>query len=452
MTKASRGSLINFLFSWRGSIGRGPYALTGTILIFVKWNLDRILGAGFFNQPWPIRYIFPHENFLGLKADERTIVALLAATSLPFIYVGLVLTFKRLRSAGLPFWLVLLFFVPFLNLLFFLLLCTFPERVGELPGVEARKTSVLDNWVPRNLLACAALAVVLWAGPALLGIYIFHDYGWGLFLGIPFGLGFVSAMLFGWHNPSTIRNGLLSAFIATSLGLGLLFFSAIEGLICILMALPIVCPLALLGGILGSLIKSGRAKSMCVLFSGTVFLMGFEHLENHRPPTYAVVSTIDVDAPPSTVWKNVVTFSDLPEVQDWLFKTGIAYPIHAKIQGEGVGAQRYCVFSTGPFVEPITVWDEPRELRFGVTSQPAPMQEWTFYTHIHPPHLDQSFRAEEGQFLLEPLPEGGTRLHGTTWYHNDLWPASYWKIWSDFIIHRIHLRVLNHVKALSEET
>ena len=58
-------------------------------------------------------------------------------------------------------------------------------------------------------------------------------------------------MLFGWHNPSTIRNGLLSAFIATSLGLGLLFFSAIEGLICILMALPIVCPLALLGGILG---------------------------------------------------------------------------------------------------------------------------------------------------------------------------------------------------------
>jgi hypothetical protein len=41
-------------------------------------------------------------------------------------------------------------------------------------------------------------------------------------------------------------------------------------------------------------------------------------------------------------------------------------------------------------------------------------------------------------------------LEGTNWYHHHLWPADYWQLWSDHIIHTIHLRVLNHVKHLSE--
>ena len=115
-----------------------------------------------------------------------------------------------------------------------------------------------------------------------------------------------------------------------------------------------------------------------------------------------------------------------------------------------MGAVRHCVFSTGAFVEPITIWDEPRHLRFDVTAMPEPMQEWTFYSDVHPPHLEGYFQTTQGEFLLERLPEGRTRLHGTTWYHNDLWPANYWKVWSDHLIHRIHLRVLRHVKQLAE--
>ncbi len=46
---------------------------------------------------------------------------------------------------------------------------------------------------------------------------------------------------------------------------------------------------------------------------------------------------------------------------------------------------------------------------------------------------------------------GRTRLEGTTWYTNRMWPADYWRLWSDLIIHRIHSRVLRHIQALSEE-
>jgi hypothetical protein len=64
--------------------------------------------------------------------------------------------------------------------------------------------------------------------------------------------------------------------------------------------------------------------------------------------------------------------------------------------------------------------------------------------------LDGHLESKRGEFRLERLDGGRTRLTGTTWYKHNMWPATYWRIWSDFLIGRIHRRVLNHVKNLSE--
>jgi hypothetical protein len=144
-------------------------------------------------------------------------------------------------------------------------------------------------------------------------------------------------------------------------------------------------------------------------------------------------------------------FFELPEPSEWLFRTGLAYPIRARIEGSGPGATRYCEFSTGPFVEPIKVWDEPHLLAFRVTDNPAPMHEWSPYAQVQPKHLHGYLVSKRGQFRLIRLANGQTLLEGTTWYQHGLWPAEYWRWWSDAIIHRIHLRVLNHVRMLAEE-
>jgi hypothetical protein len=89
-------------------------------------------------------------------------------------------------------------------------------------------------------------------------------------------------------------------------------------------------------------------------------------------------------------------------------------------------------------------------LKFSVISNPPPMQEWTLYAKIHPPHLDRFLASQGGQFRLVRLSNGHTLLEGTTWYYHNMQPELYWKLWADQIIHRIHLRVLNHVKALAE--
>jgi hypothetical protein len=79
------------------------------------------------------------------------------------------------------------------------------------------------------------------------------------------------------------------------------------------------------------------------------------------------------------------------------------------------------------------------------------MTETSPYGQIHVRHLeDRDFQPERADFVLTPLPNGGTRLEGTTTYQNKMWPGEYWRLYTDAIVHGIHHRVFEHVKQLSE--
>jgi hypothetical protein len=216
------------------------------------------------------------------------------------------------------------------------------------------------------------------------------------------------------------------------------------------MALPLALPLGAIGGLVAynALHSRAASRSLPILLLLPPASIGYD--THVRPPVYEVRSSIVIAATPEQVWKHVISFSDLPEPREWYFRTGIAYPERARIVGSGPGAVRYCEFSTGPFVEPIEVWKEPRLLRFRVTENPAPMNEWSPYAHVAPRHLHGYLVSRQGQFLLTALPGNRTLLEGTTWYQHGLWPAEYWRWWSDAIIHRIHLRVLRHIRTLAE--
>ena len=454
-------SFLGKFFSWRGEVGRGFYVVAGLVLFALKWNIDRLLGHHFFSISWmPYSYLLPGMDLPTALKDRQALLLMLAGTALPFIYVGVVLTVKRLRSLQVPRFLVGFFFVPFINLLFFAVLSVLPaksrDRETDAGAEEVPPPNLLAHIVPRHPAAAfffAAFAAVLPNFLLLwLSIYLFKEYGWGVFVGLPFVVGMLSALLTGVHSKSGWGMCLgVAAFSSFAFG-SMCLVLAMEGLICLAMAMPLAVPMSILGGVAAYFIQAAYHANRVppVLLLGLLLLMGAESADDREPVTFPVTSTIEIDAPPEVVWRHVVSFHELPPVEDWLFKAGLAYPVRAEIHGSGVGAVRHCVFSTGPFVEPITVWDEPRRLQFGVTKMPAPMEEWTFYDHVHPPHLDGYFRTTQGEFRLERLPNGRTRLHGTTWYHNDLWPAHYWKQWSDHLIHRIHLRVLKHVKHLAE--
>lgn len=459
---------IRFGDLWRpeGTIGRGAYALVGVVGFAVKHNLDRLIAFYGFHRPWNLfNYLVPASDvtrITELHGEEAVFLGAMVAWSLPFIWVGVVLTLKRLRSAGLSQQLVALFFLPFLNLLFFLFLCLAPER--DASNAESittpRKQSALTRIVPESALGSAAIALLITVpiglGIGALGAEGLRNYGWGIFVALPFTIGFAAALIYAVRRPRSLGGCVGVACLSISLlGLGFLGL-AFEGIICLIMATPIALPLAAFGGACAYLVQRRRwvETGAPVLFSALLlFVPGVEVAEHGvaaTPPTFVVRSSIDIAAPPEKVWHEVVAFSEIPPPTEWMFRAGIAYPIRADMLGSGSGAERHCVFSTGAFVEPITVWDEPRLLKFSVRSNPPPMEEWTPYPHIDPPHLHGFMVSEGGQFLLTPLPNGGTRLEGTTWYQHRLWPATYWSLWSDEIIHTIHMRVLTHIRNAVE--
>jgi len=162
-----------------------------------------------------------------------------------------------------------------------------------------------------------------------------------------------------------------------------------------------------------------------------------------------VTTSVIVSAPIERVWDVVVAFPHISKPPEGIFRLGIAYPIEAHIEGSGVGAIRYCTFSTGNFVEPITRWEKPSLLAFNVISNPPPMNEFSPYGNIDPPHLHGYMISKHGQFSLTQR-DGKVVLEGTTWYTHSLAPQWYWGPISDQIIHQIHARVLNHIREIAE--
>ena len=450
-----------------GTTSRGRYLALGVGLFALKFAIDMLIASGF-HREWSVRHylIWPDEEtvtVLQLAPANRDFGLVMLGVSLPFVYFGVTQTLRRLRDAGLPLALVVLFFVPLVNLILIALLCVFPPRLRLTPSGEppvARRARVIHRKVAGESSAGAfavavGVSVALTVGIVYLSANLLQSYGFGVFIGAPFVLGWLSVVLFGIPKKRRFGECVLVMTAALVLAGCVLLAVALEGAICILMASPLAFLLGLFGAAVGYVFQSrpwAEDSMPALILTVIVMLPTLTAAESFTPATpdvRAVTTSVIVDAPPEVVWERVVSFPPLDEPTDLLFRSGIAYPRRAEIVGRGPGAVRYCVFSTGPFVEPVEVWDAPNRLAFRVTEQPCPMEELSPF-HIHPPHLDNFLVSQRGQFLLDRLPDGRTRLTGTTWYTNRMWPTAYWNVYSDYIIGRIHRRVLDHVRTVAE--
>lgn len=297
------------------------------------------------------------------------------------------------------------------------------------------------------ILSTSAISAVF----ALVGIYVIGDYGLALFVLIPFLMGALPSFLYSRKKELTWRKSWKMALLTLTVCTASLLLFAIEGIICIAMALPIAILFEFIGCLFAyTYLNRANNKNMKPMFLFIALIPLVQWTERHsRPEVKPVTTSIIIHASPEQVWKQVVSFPRLSAPTEYLFRAGIAYPTHATIQGSGVGSIRYCHFTTGCFVEPVQIWDEPNLLQFSVKEQPEPMKELSFWD-IDAPHLHDYFVSKKGQFKLTRLPNGDTKLSGTTWYYHNIRPALYWRTWSDYIIHKIHLRVLKHIQQNAE--
>ncbi|MBI3547774.1 MAG: SRPBCC family protein [Elusimicrobia bacterium] len=299
-----------------------------------------------------------------------------------------------------------------------------------------------------SVLATGAIGSLLFVLLALVN----KNYGFGLFVLAPTTLGFFAAAFHGYRKPRTRKQCAAVTGWTMFFAFSLLMAFAWEGLICILMASPIILLLGLLGSEFGFRLQAARhgAKNGVML---TVLLLNpaFAAIESRValvPPVQSVRTTLEVDAPPETVWKAVVGRRRY-RGHNLLFRAGVNHPVSSELVRVDGAYFLKCRSAEGEFLAPVSELTPARELAFRLEETPAPMKEMNLQ-HVDAPHLHGYFNVVEGRFSLKPLPGGRTELSGSTKYQYAIWPVSYWRLWTDRILDRMHRNVLEQVKETAE--
>lgn len=450
--------VLRLWFSFVPPVGRREYVLSGLLLGAIKYLGDAALIYATTGRVWTVLdYVSPAANLAGTRSagGPDYLLPVLAVWSLPFLWIGVSMSMRRAIDAKWSAWSALFFFVPFLNYLTLLVLSLLPTDHGRATWPEP-PLSTIDSRLPR-VLDATLWGVSIALAMVGLSVYALSNYGAALFFGTPFVMGAVTAYRFNRREPSSQKDTMKVVVMSYLVVAGVLVLTAAEGFACLTMAAPLALGIGTMGAYLGRQLASRDPRSPQAAWLGILMLPISATVEARLAPTdlrlplREVRSAVEIDAPPEVVWQQVIAFPPMPEPGALVRRSGIAYPVRAEIRGAGVGAVRYCVFSTGAFVEPITAWEPGRRLAFTVDSQPRALTEWSPYANVTPPHLDGYFTSRRGEFRLIALAGNRTRLEGSTWYQMELAPAAYWVLFGDGIIHAIHDRVLSHIKRNAEQ-
>jgi hypothetical protein len=127
----------------------------------------------------------------------------------------------------------------------------------------------------------------------------------------------------------------------------------------------------------------------------------------------SIESVVDIQAPPTAVWQNIERVPPIPtgELQpSWSHAIGFPNPVEATLSEEGVGGVRHATFEGGVlFIETIDRWEPERRLGFSIQAQTERIPKTTLDEHVTVG--GRFFDVLYGEYILEPLPKWGTRLH-----------------------------------------
>lgn len=311
----------------------------------------------------------------------------------------------------------------------------------ELSRAKASRGKIVLGIIVADLVAIALLGLAFkLTGTTSSGSAASVMIG-SVFIVVPLVMGLVSAWF--WRDQGLSTGGyFLYSLADCALALVLSAVFMAEGGICLLIVSPLLILMVFGGALLGRILFARQNSRLNLsLIPLALGVLVFDALSPHHAGC-EVTDRVVIHARPAVVWQHIAAFPPIPDRPNfWLFQMGLPYPVQSTIQGVYVGAERRCVFSQNlVFEERVTECEPNRRLTFDIVRQPA-----------HPEILGHA-AVKRGQFLLQDNGDGTTTLIGTSWYELYVYPSWYYRLWADGIARQVHLRVMNHVKAVCETT
>jgi hypothetical protein len=267
------------------------------------------------------------------------------------------------------------------------------------------------------------------------------DFGWGMFVAVPFVSGFAVAALV--RKP---RRVFACEVVGGIITFSVLLFSGWEGIICCAMSLPLVAGGVAVGAYVGYKVRGrfidqmagpGKAAAL-IVFLSPFFIAAVDRVERpFRSVQQREVFTteITVPVPVERAWDLVARMRPLDGPRPFLLRVGLPVPTRCELSEAAVGATRVCYFDSGLIAQEVTEWQRPSFMRMRVTNSTLPGRHWLSF-------IDASYElsAEGGQTRVVRHTTIGTRLY-PRWYWR---PLERWGVTSE------HEFVLSNLQRWSQ--
>jgi len=246
--------------------------------------------------------------------------------------------------------------------------------------------------------------------------YEFIGYGYSFFVFLPFALGYILG-------KSTVKTiSLWGLIISLVIFFTLLLAGGLEGMICILMAMPLIIGATALGVLVKYLFKkySNNTKKenltkssilpFCLfLFFGFVEKKSVENENN----IIEVKSEIILPYSPMKVYDMIKSVDTLDAEKPFLMKLDLPIPQKCILEEEKIGGIRICYFEGGQIVEKITELEKGKILKMDVIDYQLTGRKWLGF--------------KEAIYLFDEQEDGQTKMTRITTYTSELYPRLYWQ-------------------------
>jgi hypothetical protein len=273
---------------------------------------------------------------------------------------------------------------------------------------------------------------------------------------MPFVIGLITISEAEAHQRTSIASWVFVPWLPTLLACALAMLFRLEGVICIVMAVPITLFASSLGGVVAGLFArrryvASRPTLTCVALLPLLIAPAEARLSSPNQ-TRTVESEIRIQASPTVVWRNIERVSPITATEfrpTWAQRIGFPRPVEATLSYEGIGGVRHATFERGlTFIETINVWKPESQLAFSIRADTADIPSTTLDEHVT--IGGRYFDVLDGEYRIETLSDGGVLLHLTSHQRLSTDLNGYAGLWTDAVMQNLQTSILEVIQHRCE--
>ena len=275
--------------------------------------------------------------------------------------------------------------------------------------------------------------------------------------GAPVAIGFVTVYTAPGRPGWGAALGLPLVTVLLTLAAALLL--AWEGLICIVVWVPLAALLGMAGGLVGMAARrlTGRPRPLVLAAAALlpVALGAAESRVEVGPRTHVVEDAVVIHASAANVWAEIRSVPAIAPAElggSFAHAIGFPRPVAAELEGTGVGSVRHASFEGGiVFREVVTEWAPGRALAFTIDPSAVPPETFDQHVAVGGPYFD----VLDGRYVIEPVSPASdgsprVRLRLASTHRLSTTFNGYTRLWTDRFMRDIQQAILDVIRDRAE--